>query len=178
MRMHKPGRCTASIETARQPGWRSRLGFLDHRKNASRIERRAGTSAADPNRADSNELWAEPLDRVMARLGTSVAGLLSSEATGRLALPGPKSPPASRRTPPWIQFLARFRNPLVLIKDAGNDKRRRKRTDRNGRSRRVVQCGLCRHIGRQRHRNARHLPDRAEYISWHSRKKPHRSEES
>src|SRR5437868_12731921 len=114
MRMHKPGRCTGSIETARQPGWRSRLvSVLDYRKEAGRSERRAGASTAEPNRGD--ELWAEPLDRVMARLGTSVAGLLSSEATRRLALHGPNDPPASRLTAPWLQFLARFRNPLVVI---------------------------------------------------------------
>src|ERR1051326_3196242 len=115
MLMGKPGRCTALIETARQPGWRSRLVSLDHRKDASQSERPAGTSAADPNRADSNELWAEPLDRVMARLGTSVAGLLNSEAARRLALHGPNDPAATRRTPPWLQFLPRFRNPLVII---------------------------------------------------------------
>jgi P-type Mg2+ transporter len=48
-----------------------------------------------------------------------------SEATRRLALHGPNDPAASRRTPPWVvsrdttppwlQFLARFRNPLVVI---------------------------------------------------------------
>lgn len=60
-------------------------------------------------------LSAAPLDRLIASLGTSAVGLSTSEARRRLEVYGPNDPAASKRTPAWLQFLARFRNPLVII---------------------------------------------------------------
>lgn len=63
----------------------------------------------------ADDISAEPLDVLMAGLGTTSAGLTSAEAARRLSLYGPNDPAATRRTPAWLQFLARFRNPLVII---------------------------------------------------------------
>jgi magnesium-transporting ATPase (P-type) len=57
----------------------------------------------------------EPLDHLMMRLGTASAGLRASEARRRLVIYGPNDPTSTKCTPPWLQFLARFRNPLVII---------------------------------------------------------------
>jgi Mg2+-importing ATPase len=56
-----------------------------------------------------------PLDRLLAQLETSPVGLTTREIDARLARYGTNDPAATRRTPPWLQFLARFRNPLVII---------------------------------------------------------------
>jgi hypothetical protein len=76
-----------------------------------------GTTAIDRLLPEINaaEIASEPLDRVMVRLGTTPADLRASEALRRPAIYGPNDPTATKRTPPWLQFLARFRNPLAII---------------------------------------------------------------
>lgn len=64
---------------------------------------------------EAPEIWTEPLDWLMVRLGTASAGLRAREARQRLAIYGPNDPMLAKRTPPWLQFLARFRNPLIII---------------------------------------------------------------
>ncbi|HYM32288.1 MAG TPA: magnesium-translocating P-type ATPase [Candidatus Cybelea sp.] len=61
------------------------------------------------------EIWKEPLDRLLVRLETTPAGLGAAEAQARLATYGPNDAAAVKRSPLWLQFLARFRNPLVII---------------------------------------------------------------
>ena len=61
------------------------------------------------------EIWTEPLDRLLARLATTRAGLNSAEVQSRLATCGPNDAATVKRSPLWRQFLARFRNPLVII---------------------------------------------------------------
>ena len=61
------------------------------------------------------EIWTEPLDRLLARLATTRAGLNSAEVRSRLATCGPNDAATVKRSPLWRQFLARFRNPLVII---------------------------------------------------------------
>ena len=61
------------------------------------------------------EIWTEPLDRLLARLATTRAGLNSAEVRSRLATYGPNDAATVKRSPLWRQFLARFRNPLVII---------------------------------------------------------------
>src|SRR5690349_9091226 len=63
----------------------------------------------------SAEIWQEPMARVLARLSTSPAGLADGEAEARLAVWGANDATAVRRTPLWLQFLSRFRNPLIII---------------------------------------------------------------
>ena len=49
------------------------------------------------------------------RLATTSAGLDGAEVQSRLAVYGPNDAATVKRTPLWLQFLARFRNPLVII---------------------------------------------------------------
>ena len=67
------------------------------------------------NEISPEEIWAEPVARILERLGTAPGGLASPEAARRLAAFGPNSSAADKRAPLWLQFLLRFRNPLVII---------------------------------------------------------------
>ncbi len=60
-------------------------------------------------------IWSEPLDRLLTRLATRPAGLTAGDVRERLVLYGPNDAAATKRIPPWLQFLGRFRNPLVII---------------------------------------------------------------
>jgi P-type Mg2+ transporter len=61
------------------------------------------------------EFWKEPVDQLLVRLATTPAGLTTAEAQARLATYGPNDAAAVKPSPLWLQFLARFRNPLVII---------------------------------------------------------------
>jgi Mg2+-importing ATPase len=61
------------------------------------------------------EIWQQPLDRLLARLATTPAGLGSAQVQSRLATYGPNDAATVKRSPLWLQFLARFRSPLVII---------------------------------------------------------------
>ena len=61
------------------------------------------------------EIWTEPIDRLLMRLATSRAGLSTAEVQSRLARYGPNTTAAAKHSPLWLQFLARFRSPLVII---------------------------------------------------------------
>src|ERR1700675_3546302 len=63
----------------------------------------------------AEEIWKEPADRILARLATTAAGLDAAEAQSRLETFGPNDAAVVKRSPLWLQFLARFRNPLVII---------------------------------------------------------------
>ena len=73
---------------------------------------REGDEVGEPA---AEEIWQEPLDRLLARLATTPAGLDSAAANSRLATYGPNDAATVKRLPLWLQFLARFRNPLVII---------------------------------------------------------------
>jgi len=62
-----------------------------------------------------DEIWKEPLDRLLGRLATTPAGLDSAEVQSRLATYGPNDAATVKRSPLWLQFLARFPSPLVII---------------------------------------------------------------
>ncbi len=74
-------------------------------------------SAIDPvaDEIGAEEIWQEPADRLLRRLGATLAGLDAAEARARLAAFGPNNAADVKRSPLWLQFLARFRNPLVVI---------------------------------------------------------------
>lgn len=57
----------------------------------------------------------QPIATVLADLTTTAAGLSLAEVTVRRGTFGPNRPPTHRRRPLWLEFLARFLNPLVLI---------------------------------------------------------------
>ncbi len=61
------------------------------------------------------EIWKEPAARLLARLATRSAGLNTAEARSRLAKYGLNNAAIVKRSPLWLQFLARFQNPLVII---------------------------------------------------------------
>ena len=49
------------------------------------------------------------------RLATTRAGLTTAEVQSQLTRYGPNTAAAVKRSPLWLQFLARFRSPLVII---------------------------------------------------------------
>ena len=61
------------------------------------------------------EIWKEPTERVLIRVAATPAGLTAAQVRSRLASYGPNDAATVKRSPLWLQFLARFRNPLVLI---------------------------------------------------------------
>jgi len=63
----------------------------------------------------AEEIWKEPVDRILSRLATTAAGLHSAEVQSRLNTFGPNDAAVVKRSPLWLQFLSRFRNPLVII---------------------------------------------------------------
>jgi Mg2+-importing ATPase len=73
--------------------------------------------ATDPASGElgAEEVWQEPVDRLLIRLATTRTGLASTEVQSRLATHGPNDAATIKRSPLWLQFLARFRNPLVII---------------------------------------------------------------
>src|SRR5690242_5493893 len=64
---------------------------------------------------DPEEIWTAPIDRLLTRLATTGAGLTTAEVQSRLTRHGPNTAAAVKRSPLWLQFLARFRSPLVII---------------------------------------------------------------
>ncbi len=85
------------------------------------VRERAEVSGPDRDGAPANgelapeEIWKEPADRLLARLTTTPAGLNTAEALSRLSTYGLNDAATVKRSPLWLQFLARFRSPLVII---------------------------------------------------------------
>ena len=73
------------------------------------------TDATIPDPQDDTPFWAEPTASLFARLRSGPAGLAGAEAAARLAVYGPNDAAAVRRQPRWLSFVARLRNPLVLV---------------------------------------------------------------
>ncbi|PPQ31019.1 magnesium-translocating P-type ATPase [Rhodopila globiformis] len=69
-------------------------------------------TAAEP---EPEQIWQDPTDSLLARLRTHPGGLDSNEVQARLAAFGPNDAATVKRNPLWLQFLARFGNPLILI---------------------------------------------------------------
>ena len=59
--------------------------------------------------------WQLPVTTVLEQLGTGPDGLSSTEAASRLARLGPNLIHGERKRALVLQFLAKFRNPLVII---------------------------------------------------------------
>ena len=73
------------------------------------------SSATEPGGIGAENIWRDPLPRLFDGLDTSGGGLDNDQARQRLAKYGPNDAATVARSPLWAQFLARFRNPLVLI---------------------------------------------------------------
>ena len=78
-------------------------------------ERSAGQAASATGEPSTEDIWRAPLDRLLAQLATRSAGLSAAEARTRLAAYGANDASTVKRSPLWLRFLARFRNPLVVI---------------------------------------------------------------
>ena len=89
---------------------------------------REGREASGPHRDDvmnpengdlgPEEIWKERTDRLLIRLATTPAGLDSAEVRSRLTTYGPNDAATVKRSPLWLQFLARFRNPIARTPSA------------------------------------------------------------
>jgi len=62
-----------------------------------------------------DEIWRVPAAQLLVRLQTTPTGLNTSEVQSRLKTYGPNDAANVKRSPLWLQFLARFRSPLVII---------------------------------------------------------------
>jgi len=61
------------------------------------------------------DVWSETIPRLLARLSATETGLTSDDARARLAACGANVATTEKPPPLWLQFLTRFRNPLVII---------------------------------------------------------------
>ncbi len=68
-----------------------------------------------PNLAAAERLWKTSLPALLTELGSTAAGLSVEEAAQRLERYGPNDAAAVKRTPSWLRFLSRFKNPLVIM---------------------------------------------------------------
>ena len=76
---------------------------------------RGGATAPAPSELAPEAIWQEGLEHLLAFLGTTPTGLSGAEANARLAVYGSNDAATVKRSPLWLQFLARFRSPLVII---------------------------------------------------------------
>jgi Mg2+-importing ATPase len=70
------------------------------------------TATGEPEPA---QVWQEPADRLLVMLKTKASGLNTAEVRSRLGTYGPNDAATVKRSPLWLQFLARFGNPLIII---------------------------------------------------------------
>lgn len=65
--------------------------------------------------ADRDDLWRLALDELLVRLGVTAEGLTDAEAEARAARYGPNDSASEKPAPLVLQFVRRFRNPLVVV---------------------------------------------------------------
>jgi len=75
----------------------------------------ASAPSPSPGVPGLEAFWQVPSDQLLTRLDTAVGGLDVASAGSRLAEYGPNDAAAEKRRPLVLQFLARFRNPLVIL---------------------------------------------------------------
>ena len=74
-----------------------------------------GPPPAPGGEPDPEQVWRAPLEALLAQLRTAPSGLSATEARSRLVTYGPNDASTVKPIPLWLQFAARFRNPLVVI---------------------------------------------------------------
>jgi P-type Mg2+ transporter len=74
---------------------------------------RAANQTVDETAAQ--EIWKEPIERLLSRLATTPSGLSTVDVQSRQRQFGPNDVANVKRSSLWLQFLSRFRNPLVII---------------------------------------------------------------
>jgi Mg2+-importing ATPase len=90
------------------------MGVALEREEAGGSHRDVAKDAAK-DELGADEFWKEPADQLLVRLATTPAGLATTEVQSRLTTYGPNDAATVKRSPLWLQVLARFRNPLVII---------------------------------------------------------------
>jgi Mg2+-importing ATPase len=83
-----------------------------HRFSAMRARRSRGQETLA---AEEGSWWREPLSECQADLGAGCDGLSSKEARHRLRIFGPNTFQDSPKRSLLVQFLTRFKNPLVIV---------------------------------------------------------------
>jgi len=75
------------------------------------------TSSARPRTGEPGreQVWQEPADRLLMMLKAKTSGLETAEVQSRLMQYGANDAATVKRSPLWLQFLARFGNPLIII---------------------------------------------------------------
>jgi len=68
-----------------------------------------------PAQPEAAALWQQPVSALLTSLATQPAGLTATEARKRLGQFGANTATTEKRQPLVLQFLARFRNPLIII---------------------------------------------------------------
>ena len=81
-------------------------------RNGVRLFHEARVSTGEP---EPEQVWQAPADRLLVMLNTKAIGLTSAEIRSRQATYGANDAATVKRSPLWLQFLARFGNPLIII---------------------------------------------------------------
>jgi P-type Mg2+ transporter len=68
-----------------------------------------------PASENKTAFWQVPIATVLEEIGSGASGLTSDEAVTRLARFGPNKVHAEKKTGVFLQYLSRFRNPLVIV---------------------------------------------------------------
>jgi Mg2+-importing ATPase len=75
----------------------------------------APAEPGEPGEPGPEQIWREPVSRLLERLETKADGLTTAEVQSRLAIYGANDAGNVKSVPLWRQFLVRFENPLVII---------------------------------------------------------------
>jgi Mg2+-importing ATPase len=76
---------------------------------------RDGAGSSANRELSAEDVWKESIEQLLGRLAATPVGLDTAEARSRLVTYGPNDAATVKHSPLWLQFLARFRNPLVII---------------------------------------------------------------
>jgi Mg2+-importing ATPase len=89
--------------------------MLPRKVTAGGRRRCAAAAMPAPVRAPEDAFWSRPLSDLLGQIDATPQGLSTSEAEARLLRFGPNVLRPHRRRALFIEFLSRFRNPLVLV---------------------------------------------------------------
>lgn len=96
-------------------GMKRRSGRGMSKQNFSKEAETQKTTVPAQPLMSAEELLSRPIDELIAHFGTSSAGLSSEEAARRLEVYGRNELAKKKKRAAIIQFLARFKSPLVII---------------------------------------------------------------
>ena len=89
---------------------------MDNQTDVQLAAKASVDNIATPKAAFAHDdMWKLPAASLLIRLSTRITGLNSTEVRARQRQYGPNSAAENKRKPMWLQFAARFQNPLVII---------------------------------------------------------------